>query len=306
MKKFLSAVLVILCVAALFAGCGGGEKTEDVLAVEAMIEALPEEITPALGVPLEEARAAFDALPEEDQARVSGRKRLEKLETAFLTFMDVRNYTQDIAAVAKGEYNKSTDFTGLLTRAEEIKNSYNKLPKDQQDQIEGIDGIDDALPIVQTYVDNAKTGAANYVSAFLKLNEKKNYNITAVYCNKQPGKDGEELHFYALTYQDDAGAEHTVYSNARFGHTVSAYILLSRPEAFFADTAPAGENDPVEYGNVKLDAAEVVAAARQLPVPEAAVTTDAGASTGAEETAEGTSAAAENTTAAAAETTTAA
>ena len=294
MKKIITVTLVLLTILALIAGCGKSGKSPAVLDLEAQIEAIPDEITPETGEALSAARAAYEALPEEDQAKMKQLKRLEKLEASYLAFMDVKNFASDITAVNAGTFSKTTNFSDLLERAEEIKKNYHKLPDDQQAQIEGVDQIDEALPALQAYVDNAKTGAVNYVCAFLKLNENKNYNITAVYCNKQPGADGGELHFYALTYQDEKGAEHTVYSNARFSHEVSASILLTRPETFFAETAPGGDNNPAEYGNVTLDAAEIVAEARNLPSPEAPTT----AAPAAEETTQ--AAAAEETTAPAA------
>ena len=85
-----------------------------------------------------------------------------------------------------------------------------------------------------------------------------------------------------------------MYSTARFSHEVTASILLTRPETFFAETAPGGDNDPVEYGNVTLDAAEIVAEARKLPAPKAPPAT----APAAEETTQ--AAAADETTAAAA------
>lgn len=309
MKKIISVSLVLLTVLSLLAGCGNKNKSQAVLDLEEQIEAIPDEITPETGAALSAARAAYEALPEEEQPKMKALKRLEQLEADYLTFMDVKNFAADALMIKAGTYDKTTMFSNLVARADEIKKTYNKLPKDQQEQIEGIDVIDEVLPAVQTYIDNAKAGAANYLCAFFKLNENKNYNITAVYCSKQLGTDGEELHFYALTYQDEKSTEHTLYSNARFSHEVTPSILLTRPETFFSETAPSGDNNPVEYGNVTLDAAEITAEARKLPAPKMPSTTAAEKAEDAEtkaDSAEEAAPAAEATTVPASETNTAA
>lgn len=259
MKKFLAAALsAVLCVL-LLAGCG--KKPQAVADVEAMIEAI-ETLTPESGEALVEARAAYEALPEAQQKRMNKLKQLEKQEARYADFMEVYDYVAELVSVSEeGSYSKASRISALLEQADEIKAKYKDLPKDLREQITGIEKIDELLPQVQTFVDNAMTGAVEYVKAFYKINAGKNYTVTKVYCNKQQGIDGEEMHFYALTYQDPNGEEHTVYSAARFSQNVTAEILVTRPETFFGETPPPGENDPVEYGNVTLDTAAVLEAA---------------------------------------------
>ena len=256
MKKFLAAALSAVLCMLLLASCG--KKPQAVTDVETMIDAI-ETLTPESGDALAEARAAYEALPEEQQKQVKKLKQLEKQEARYAAFMEVYDYVAELIAVSEsGEYSKTSRISALLEQADEIKAKYKDLSKDLRDQITGIEKIDELLPQVQSYVDNAQTGAVEYVKAFYKINAGKNYTVTKVYCNKQKGTGGEEMHFYALTYQDGNGEEHTVYSSARFSQNVSAEVLVTRPETFFGETPPPGENDPVEYGNVTLDTAAAV------------------------------------------------
>lgn len=259
MKKVIAAALSALLCVLLLASCG--KKNPGAAAVDAMIEAI-EEITPESGEALAAAREAYDALPEDDQKQVKKLRKLEKQEERYADLMEVQDYLTELSAVSEsGSYSKSSRISALLEQADEIKDKYKHLPKDLKDQITGIEKIDELLPQVQTYVDNAQIGAIAYVKAFNQVNAGKNYTVTKVYCNKQQGMGGEEMHFFALTYQDADGEEHTVYSAARFAQTVTAEILVSRPETFFGETPPPGENDPVEYGNVTLDTAAILEAA---------------------------------------------
>lgn len=261
MKRFIFAALSVLLCALLLASCG--KKSEAAAAVEAQIEAIGE-ITPESGDALAEARAAYDALPESEQKQVKKIKRLEKLEADYAALMEVYDYVNELTDVSEnGVFNKTSRISALLEQADEMKEKYEKLPKNLKSQITGIEKIDELLPQVQTYVDNAQTGAVEYVKAFLAVNEGKGYTVTKVYCNKQQSADGEEMHFYALTYQDGDGGEHTVYSAARFNKDVTASILAARPETFFGETPPPGENDPVEFGNVTLDTAAILEAAEK-------------------------------------------
>lgn len=260
MKKYLSVLLAVLLCALLLASCG--KRSEAAAAVDAQIAAI-EEITPESGEALAEARAAYNALPEADQKRVKKLKQLEKQEETYAAFMEVHDYLDELMAVSEsGSYSKTSRISALLEQSEEIKEKYEDLPKDLREQITGIDQIEELLPRVQAYVDNAQAGAVTYVKAFNQINAGKNYTVTQIFCNKQQGSDGAEMHFYALSYQDAQGKEHTVYSSARFSQNVTAEILAARPETFFGETPPPGENDPVEYGNVTLDVAAVLEAAK--------------------------------------------
>ena len=259
MKKYVIAVPLALLCALLLVSCG--KKSGAAAAVEARIEAI-ETLTPESGEALSEARAAYEALPEAEQKQMKKLKRLEKLEAQYAAFMTVHDYLAELNAVSgSGAYNKGSRISALLEQAAEIKKTYGDLPGELRDQIEGIEKIDELLPQVQTFVDNAQAGAVEYVKAFNKINAGKNYTVTKVYCNKQKGAQGEEMHFYALTYQDASGAEHTVYSAARFSQDVTAEILAARPDTFFGKTPPPGDNDPVEFGNVTLHTAAIVEAA---------------------------------------------
>ena len=259
MKKTITVGLLFLLCALLLTSCG--KKSDAAAAVEAQIEAIGD-VTPESGEPLAAARAAYDALPEADRKQMKKLKQLEKLEANYADLMEVYEYLAELNAVsADGSYSKTSRISDLLDRAEEIKEKYDDLSKDLKDQITGIEKIDALLPQVQAYVDNAQAGAVEYVKAFNRINAGKNYTVTNVYCSKQQGTDGTEMHFYALTYRDASDTEHTVYSAARFSQNVTAEILAARPETFFGETPPPGENDPVEYGNVTLDTAAILEAA---------------------------------------------
>ena len=259
MKKILVSAALLLCAALLLTACG---KTQAVKDVEALISAVGE-LKPESGEALSAARAAADALSAEEQKRVSNLKKLEKLEETFAAYEDVKQYLDTLNAVSeRGEFAKDTPISALIERAEEIKAAYAALPEALRTTLSGAEEIDSRLPALTSFAENAQKGAVTYVKAFLAQYADQKPTVTAVYCSKQQGRDGEEMHFYALKYTDAAGEEHTVYSQARFSADVSVQILLTRPETFFSDTPPAGDNDPVTNGNVTLDTAAVLSAAQ--------------------------------------------
>ncbi len=249
MKKVLvvSAVFVLCCL--LFTGCG---KTEATKAVQTMIGDIG-----SVNLDSEEqvnaVRAAYNALSDEEKAKV---KNYDKLEKAENDLKDIKTFNADIAAVieAAGTSFSNGDFkvSELIQKASDIENAYNGLSDEYKAQIKDFDKLTEAKQVLLGYVENAERAAAQYVKAFNELNKGKNYTVTQVYCIKQIRNEKDEYHFFALTYKNAKDNETTVYSVARIPTEVTALSVKAHPEYYFADKPVDEESDAKLSGNINI------------------------------------------------------
>lgn len=258
MKKVLCTVLVIVLTVLMLAGCG---KTQATKSAEELIASIGDLKTGSKEA-VSAAREAYDSLSDEEKAKVKNADKLESAETELKSIDDING---DISSIidAAGTSFSSEDFdvSGLIKKAEEIEAAYGDMPEAKKEMISGFDKISEAKAKLESYSENAVRAAAQYVKAFNKTYEGKNYTVTAVYCIKQIRNETDEYHLLALTYKDSAGKETDVYAHARCTTEVTADAIAARPETFFADAPATDGTDAKLNGNVELDISAVLAAA---------------------------------------------
>ena len=256
MKKYVYALLIVLLVGVLCAGCG---KTEAVKAAEKLIASVGD-IDLESGDALDAAREAFDALSEEEQKKV---KNLSKLEKAEAEYKEITDFNADIAAVidgAEASFSKD-DFNvnELIAKADEIKTAYEDMSEDRRSMVTDYDKIDAAVEVLNSFIENAELAAAQYIKAFNSVYADEKYTVTDVYCIKQIRNETDEYHLFALTYKNGKDEEKTVYSHARCTTDVAAEAIAARAETFFADEPVNDDANAKEKGNVQLDIEAVLA-----------------------------------------------
>lgn len=256
MRKIAVALLGIALFALLLTGCGRAKAAK---AVDAQIKAIGR-VSVESGDALSAARAAYEALTDEEKEDV---KKLKKLESAEETY---ENYTRINAEIAEMINLSGTEFSDgrmgisyLITRAEEIKAEYKKMSSYEKSQITGVDRIDEAVEKLKTYEANTAAPARAYLQAFTSLYGAKGYVVTAVYCIKTIRAGGEEFHYFALTAKDAAGEERAFYATARCTTSVDAETIAAHPDVFFADAPVNDASDAVKNGNITLDPAALTA-----------------------------------------------
>lgn len=256
MKKCVCALLIVLLIGILFAGCG---KTEAVKAAEKLISSIGD-IDTESGDAVSAAREAFEALSEEEQKKVKNITKLEKAEAEYKGIID---FNADIAAIveaAGASFSKEDfDINGLLAKADEIRTAYEDMSDTRKAMVKDYDKIDAAVGVLQSFVENAELAAAQYIKAFNSVYADEKYTVTGVYCIKQIRNETDEYHLFALTYKNGKDEEKNVYSHARCTTDVAAEAIAARAETFFADEPVTADADAKECGNVQLDIEAVLA-----------------------------------------------
>ena len=296
MKKVILASAMLVLSAVLLASCG---KTVNTKQVEALIKGLDSNVDLDNAEALSEARSAYDALTDEEKAKVSNRKKLEKAAEEYDRMAGLNDYIASMVNSAGTTYSKD-DFnvSDLLGQYEQMVETYNGLSDSEKEQIKDFDKLEAAVSQLQDYDSAAQEAAAAYVKGFMEVYKDKGFTVTKVGCIKQI-REEKEYHFFSLTYKDKEGKEHNAYSTARFTGANVINTIIARPEIFFAAQPATEDTDCLKNGNVTIDTAAAIAAAEKMTVEKVA----APATTAAPET---TAAPAEETTAAPADATTAA
>lgn len=258
MKKVFCAVIAVLLIALTFAGCG---KTDATKQTEKLISSIGGKINLDSEEAILAAREAFDALSEEEQAKVKNTEKLEKAENEFNAIV---GFNEDIAAVvsaAEASFSEEDfNISELIEKAASIAEEYETMSEERKSMVVDYDKLAAASEVLASYAENARIAAAQYVKAFLDVYADEKYEVTAVYCIKQIRNEIDEYHMFALTYKDASGKEKDVYSHARCTTEVSAEAIAARPETFFAEVPVTDDSDAKENGNVLLDIAAVLPA----------------------------------------------
>lgn len=250
MKKYVCAVLCVLLILCVFTGCG---KSEAVKATEKLIGDIGK-ISLESEEPLSLAREAFDALTEEEQAKV---KNLSKLEKAEAEYKEITDFNADIEAIirsAEASFSaEDFDLSGLIEKADAIEEQYAAMSEERKAMVTDYEKVADAKAVLVSYIENAQMAAAQYIKAFQSVYKTEKYTVTGVYCIKQIRNETDEYHLFALTYNTADGKEKNAYSHARCTTDVTAEAIAARPETFFAEKPVTDDSDAIECGNVKLD-----------------------------------------------------
>lgn len=263
MKKIILAAAAVLTSALLFASCG---KSDAVKNTEELIGNIGKKITLDSGSAIEAAKNAYDALSEEDRQDVGNFRKLEKASAEYDSIISFNNDWQAILDAADPQYSKGdANMTELLARYEEMKEEYKKMSSARKEMLPGdLTGLDAAVEKLASYADTAANAAAAYVRAFTELNKDKGYTVEKIGCIKQV-RNETEYHFFALSYKDKKGEEHSVYSTARYSGTEVAPILAN-PDVFFAKAPVSEDYNALTNGNTDIDTAAVLTAAEKLEV----------------------------------------
>ena len=292
MKKLVFVCLALALSTVLLTSCG---KSEDVKKVEALIK----QIGPQVGIDSEEAivvaQSAYDSLSDEEKEKVGNYKKLESASAKYEELAGLNDYIAKMVDTAGTTFSREDfDISGMLDQYDEMVSLYNGLKDSEKEQIVGFDELEAAVSQLKDYDSGAQEAAAAYVRGFMEVYKNKGYTVTAIGCIKQI-REEKEYHFFALTYKDQGGAEHNVYSTARFVGANVINTIIARPDIFFADAPATEDTDCLKNGNVTIDVDAAIEAAEKLTI---------GALPAAETTVAETTTAAAETTAAAAETTT--
>lgn len=265
MKKSYGAVATLLSILFIFscilitAGCG---KNESVKAAEAAIRAIGDVDLNSTDV-IQSAREAFAKLSPEEKEKVGNYK---KLTEAVETYEKIKSVSDDINTVIKASETTFSDDTfnvsESLAKINDIKTRYGELKKRQRESVKDFDKLDAAEKKLGGYVDNAKKAAVQYVKAFLQTEKGKGADVTAVYCIKQIRSEGSEYHFFALTFKGTDGKERDIYAGARVSPDVSVEAIKRNEDVFFASAPRSLDSDAKKHGNITLNAADLLAAAK--------------------------------------------
>lgn len=252
------ALLALSCTL-LLAGCG---KTEATKSAEEAINEIGDVSLDSADV-IQNAAEAYAKLGDAEREKVGNYKKLVKAQEVYA---EVKSVSDDIAALVKAAEASFSDdsfqVSENIAKAGDIKARYEDLKKYQRESIRDFDKLDAAVEKLQSYVENAKKAAVQYVKAFLQTEKGKDATVTAVYCIKQIRNETDEYHFMALTYKGADGTEHDVYSGARFTPEVSVEAIKEHADTFFADSPVSETGNAKTKGNVTLNAEEIVAAAK--------------------------------------------
>lgn len=148
-KQVKKAILALLfCTAALLSGC----KSNEVKAVEVQISQIGE-VEESSGEMLEITRAAYDALPEDDQGKVSNYSLLQQAEEAYDSILihDVETVIERIGAVDL----QSSE------RIRAAREAYDELTKARQENVSNYETLIEAEARYDELVyDHAKTAVS--------------------------------------------------------------------------------------------------------------------------------------------------
>ena len=300
MKKVIFASAMLVLSALLLTSCG---KTQATKQVEALIKGLDSNVDLDNAEALSEVRSAYDALSDEEKAKVSNRKKLEKAAEEYDKLSGLNDYIADMVNSASTSFsNDDFNVSDLLGQYDEMVSAYNGLKDSEKEQIKDFDKLEDAVAQLKDYDAAAQDAAAAYVRGFMEVYAGKGYTVTKVGCIKQI-REEKEYHFFSLTYKDKEGKEHNAYSTARFVGANVINTIIARPDIFFAAEPATEDTDCLKHGNVNIDLAAVLAAAEKATVDTVPAATAVPAETTTAAPAETTAAPAETTAAPAEETT---
>ena len=158
MKKVILASATLVLSAALLASCG---KTPNTKQVEALIRGLDSKVDLENTEALSEVRSAYDALSDEEKAKVSNRKKLEKAAEEYDRLAGLNDYIASMVNSAGTTYSKG-DFnvSDLLGQYEEMVETYNGLSDSEKEQIKDFDKLEAAVSQLQDYDSAAQEAAA--------------------------------------------------------------------------------------------------------------------------------------------------
>lgn len=263
MKKILLAAVICLLAALTLTACGG-KKTEATKAVEAMIGDMGE-ITIDSADALGKIQEAYNALSAEEKERVKNYDKFEKaLETLkaekqrFASYDEMNAKIAEIVNAAGSTFSKDgTDYSKLIESGNAILEQYGKMSGEEKSHIQMPDDFKSALETLGGYVSGTEAIATEYVKAFYTVYKDQKYEVTNIYCIKQI-RNETQFHVFALTYKDAAGAEHTLYANARCSADTKAAAIAENADAFFAEKSVSDDFNAVTNGNVEINVENVL------------------------------------------------
>ncbi|MCH5198904.1 MAG: hypothetical protein J1E34_08365 [Oscillospiraceae bacterium] len=268
MKKIISIVFVLILSALVLCSCG--KKTEATKNVENMINALADiKIGIDSGEQIAEAESAYNALSDEEKAKVKNYNKLEKakeelasVQAKYESFDEMNSVIEKIIDAANTRFStENTDYAELLSQAQDILDNFNKLSDEEKKNVNVSDELNEAIEALNAYTSSAEKSTAAYVKAFNEVYADEKYEVTAVYCIKQI-RDATEYHIFALTYKDKNGEEHNVYANARCSANTTAQTIISNAETFFSENAVSDDYNAVIGGNIDLNLEKVLELAK--------------------------------------------
>ncbi|MBQ6120083.1 MAG: hypothetical protein IJK98_12675, partial [Clostridia bacterium] len=148
---------------------------------------------------LSEVRSAYDALSDEEKAKVSNRKKLEKAAEEYDKLAGLNDYVAAMVDSAGTSFSKD-DFnvSDLLDQYDEMVETYNGLKDSEKEQIKDFDKLEEAVAQLKDYDNAAQEAAAAYVRGFMEVYKDKGFTVTRVGCIKQI-REEKEYHFFSLT-----------------------------------------------------------------------------------------------------------
>jgi|GEM_PF-3560685 len=267
MKKVLVLISVCLLSVLVLASCA--KKTEATKNVESMINGLADvQIDVDSEESLAEIESAYNALSDEEKERVNNYEKLKKAQEEFSsvqtkheTYENMNSAISEIIDAAQAEFSgDDTDYSELMSQAQDVLDKYDELEDEEKENINISEDFSQAVESISSYVASAEESAAAYVKAFNSVYADENYEVTGVYCIKQI-RDTTEYHIFALTYKDEAGEEHDLFSNARCSANTNAETIVANSDTFFCERAASDEYNAKLNGNVPLNLETVLSLA---------------------------------------------
>lgn len=251
MKKIFAVILCLTVVLSLFAACG--KKSEEVKAVEALID--------ALDGGSESLDAVYDAylhLPEEDRALVKNADKLleakKKADDLKKLEDDVKEAAENIRAQKNAGRQQYTENIGAISA---LLERYEALSDEEKAAFptEELDVLKAVLPEMTGTQTDAEKAAAQYVKAF--KNTHPGETVLSVYCIGKRNAAGDFYYVFALE-AGEKDAPKAYYATATSSPEMTAETYENQADLFFADT-PLSTHNAVADGNIQIDLAKLEA-----------------------------------------------